>query len=109
MYELCQESSQIAMLNLGSSFGLFPNLPILIYLMVLIGLLVVAVKMREFWGRIGILLIIVGGGGNLVSRVQNGGVVDNWNFFGIFYNNVWDYLIFVGILVYIIQAFRHKI
>lgn len=97
------------MLNLGSSFGLFPNLPLLIYPIVLIGLIVVAVKMRELWGRIGIILMIVGGGGNLFSRLRYGGVVDNWNFFGLFYNNVWDYLIFIGILVYIVQGFRHKI
>ena len=96
------------MLNFGSTFGLFPGLPHWVYLALIIYLFVIAVKMRELWGRAGIVLVIVGGVGNLASRVLNGGVVDNWNFFGFFYNNVWDYLIFTGVVTYIVQAFRHK-
>lgn len=64
--------------------------------------------MRELIGRVGILMIVIGGTGNLISRVKYGGVVDNLSFFGIFYNNVWDYLIFIGIVIYILQSFRHK-
>jgi lipoprotein signal peptidase len=66
-------------------------------------LIIYAVKMRELWRRVGVGLIIVGGIGNLVSRLQYGGVLDNLSFFGLFYNNIWDWIIAVGVLVYLIQ------
>lgn len=88
------------MINTGVSFNLFPGIASWVIFVVLIGLVVYAVKMRELWGRVGVVFIVAGGAGNLVSRVMYGGVVDNWNFFGLFYNNVWDYIIFVGIVIY---------
>lgn len=97
------------MLNFGSTFGVFPGLPIWVFAIVLTYLFIVAVKMRELWGRIGLIMIIVGGVGNLANRVVYGAVIDNWNFFGIFYNNIWDYLIVAGVVVYAIHLFRQKI
>ncbi len=97
------------MRNFGSTFGVFPGLPVWVFAIVLAYLLIVAVKMRELWGRIGLFLIIIGGAGNFTSRVLFGAVVDNWNFFGLFYNNIWDYLIVVGVGVYVIHLFRLKI
>lgn len=91
------------MLNSGVSFGFFPGIPSWIIGVVLVGLLIYAAKMRELWGRVGLGMIIVGGGGNLVQRIMYGAVVDNWNFFGLFYNNVWDYVIGVGIAVFVIS------
>ena len=91
------------MLNKGISFGFFPGVPPILFGIVLLFLINYALKMRELWERVGIWLIVVGGGGNLVNRFMNGGVVDNLNFFGIFHNNVWDYLIAVGLVVYLIQ------
>lgn len=88
------------MLNNGVSFGLLPGISLWILGSVLIGLVVYAVKMRELWGRVGILLIVVGGLANLVSRVRYGGVIDNLNFFGLVYNNLADYLIIAGLLIY---------
>ncbi len=96
------------MLNKGVSFGLLPSLPIWLFVIILVCLIIYAVKMRELVGRIGLGMIVVGGTGNLISRVVYGGVVDNLSFFGIFYNNIWDYLIFIGIVIYILQSFRHK-
>lgn len=88
------------MLNKGVAFGIFPNIPIWMFVLVLLALVFYAVKMRELWGRVGVWLIVIGGAGNLVSRVMFGGIVDNWNFFGLLYNNGWDYLIFFGLVIY---------
>lgn len=87
------------MLNLGISFGFLPTLPYWVFIFILFGLVIYAVKMRELFGKIGIVLIIIGGGGNFYSRLVYGGVVDNLSFFGIFYNNIWDYLIAAGVLI----------
>lgn len=96
------------MLNKGISFGLFGGIPAWVIGLFLIGFVVYAVKMRELWGRVGILLIVIGGAGNLAQRVMYGGVVDNWNFLGLFYNNLWDYVIGAGVAIYLIQGFRYK-
>jgi lipoprotein signal peptidase len=91
------------MLNQGISFGLFQGVSVWVVGIIWIGLLVYAVKMRELWGRVGMGLILLGGAGNIISRVVYGGVVDNWNFLGILHNNGWDYLIFAGVIVYVWQ------
>lgn len=87
-------------INMGVSFGLFKGISAWVIVIVLLGLVVYALKMRELWGRVGVGLIVLGGVGNLVSRVKYGGVVDNLNFLGLFYNNVWDYLIVIGAIIY---------
>jgi signal peptidase II len=89
------------MLNQGISFGLLQGIPVWVVGLVWICLFVYAVKMRELWGRVGVGLMLLGGAGNIVSRVWYGGVIDNLSFFGLFYNNVWDYLIFIGLVIYI--------
>ena len=96
------------MLNPGVSFGFFPGLTPWILILLLLGLVIYAVKMRELWGRAGVVMIIVGGAMNLVSRIKYGGVVDNLDFFGLFYNNIWDYLIGVGLAIMIYGEFRRK-
>ncbi len=88
------------MMNDGISFGVLPGLPVWIFVLVLMGLVFYAGKMRELWGRVGVGLIVLGGAGNMVSRIMFGGVVDNWNFFDLLYNNGWDYLIFFGLVIY---------
>lgn len=97
------------MLNRGISFGVWPGIPVWVIVLVLLGLLVYVVvpagagKMRELWGRVGLGLIILGGAGNLVSRLMYGGVIDNLNFFGLFYNNIWDWMIGVGVGIYLFK------
>lgn len=93
------------MLNTGISFGLMPGLSLWVYGLVIVLLVIYAVKMRELWGRIGVGFIILGGSGNLASRIIYGGVVDNLSFFGLFYNNVWDWMIGVGVGIYGLQFF----
>lgn len=96
------------MLNQGVAFGLFEGIPVWIIGLIWIGLFIYAVKMRELWGRVGLDLMLFGGAGNIISRMQSGGVVDNLNFFGLFYNNVWDWIIGIGVGIYIIHGFRRK-
>lgn len=96
------------MINSGISFGFLPGISSWILVGVLAGLIIYAVKMRELWGRVGVGLVIAGGMGNLVQRIMYGSVIDNWNFFGLFYNNVWDYLIGVGIVVFVISSVVEK-
>lgn len=95
------------MLNKGISFGLLPGVSIWIEIILLVVLIVYAVKTRELWGRIGLLMMIFGGIGNLVSRILHGGVLDYWNFFGLFYNNLADWLIVGGLFVYLITRATH--
>ena len=96
------------MINTGVSFGFLSGVSVWVVGLVWICLFVYAGKMRELWERVGVIFILVGGAGNIISRVVYGGVVDNLSFFGVLHNNVWDYLIFVGLVVYAIQVFRHK-
>lgn len=94
------------MLNTGVSLGLLPGLSLWVYVILLVALVAYALKMRELWGRIGVGLIILGGCGNLANRIMYGGVIDNLSFFGLFYNNIWDWMIGVGVGVYGLQVFR---
>lgn len=88
------------MINSGVAFGWWVGISGWVIGLALGGLIIVAVKTRELWSSIGLGLMILGGSGNLMSRVIHGGVVDNWNFLGLFYNNIWDYLIVGGVLIY---------
>lgn len=63
-------------------------------------LIAVAVKTRELVARVGLILVIIGGIMNTYQRVTMGGVLDNLSMFHFGYNNLADYLIFFGVLVY---------
>ncbi|HBD02248.1 TPA: hypothetical protein DD448_01390 [Candidatus Collierbacteria bacterium] len=88
------------MQNTGIAGGLWPGVPVLIVFLVWLGVVVLAVKTRELWERIGLGLIIVGGFANLWQRICWGAVRDNWHLGELLYNNGWDYLIFFGLLIY---------
>lgn len=88
------------MINQGVAFGLFAEIPVWVIVLVWIGLAVYAVKMRELWGRIGIVAMLIGGALNIWSRARYGGVRDDLNLLGLVYNNGADYLIFFGLLLY---------
>ena len=94
------------MLNKGISFGFLPGISNILIGAVIVVLIFYALKVRELIVKIGLGLMITGGMGNLYLRVMYGGVVDNLNFFGLFYNNVFDYLIVGGAVVLICEYFR---
>ncbi len=88
------------MVNSGIAFGLLTGLSWWVGLVGLVVLLVIAVKVRELLGRVGLTLIIIGGAINTYQRARTGYVIDNLPMFHFGYNNFADYLIFFGVLVY---------
>ncbi len=94
------------MLNKGISFGFLPGISNVLIALVLIGLIVYAVKVRELIVRLSLGLMVIGGSGNLYQRIMYGGVVDNLNFFGLFYNNVFDYLIVIGVIILLLSSYK---
>jgi len=96
-------------INTGASLGL--NLPFLewIQLFLLLFLGVVWWKDKKAWGW---LLMIVGGGLNLIERWRWGGVRDYWHLpLTSIYNNLNDYLITFGVvqlIIYYIWKKRQK-
>ena len=94
------------MLNKGISFGFLPGISNILIGAVIVVLIVYALKVRELIVKIGLGLMIIGGMGNLYQRVTYGGVVDNLNFFGLFYNNVFDYLIVIGAIILLLSSYK---
>lgn len=82
------------MLNTGVSFGL--EVPELLIWMAMIFVGYIWYRERHP----SLMLIMVGGGANLVMRIMYGGVIDNWSIGEMFYNNWADYLIVIGIVWY---------
>ena len=85
-------------LNQGISFGLLMGVSVWWLVMIWFGLLIFF--SREKRGRGGILLILIGGGVNILMRLVYGGVVDNLSLFDMLYNNLADYLIVIGLCWY---------
>jgi lipoprotein signal peptidase len=91
--------------NYGISLGLdIPGL-VVINALVLMGLLAWWFQSKN-WR---LLLIIVGGGLNLWERIKWGYVYDYWKipFTGI-YNNINDWLIVTGVVLYLWQILRKR-
>lgn len=83
-------------LNLGATGGI----PVPFAVIIAAEFLVAYLFVKEPRGRWALSLVLLGGALNIFSRVSYGGVQDNWNFFGLFYNNLADYLIVIGIVLY---------
>lgn len=88
------------MKNGGAALGI--QLPGLVWLtaVVLIAVAVISIK-NKWWGG---MLMVAGGGLNWWERVTTGGVTDYWKIPGTsIYNNLNDWLIFLGLLAIIGQ------
>jgi lipoprotein signal peptidase len=58
---------------------------------------------------VALFLILIGGGLNTYERLRWGFVHDYWNFLGLgIYNNFNDWLIGIGLLLYIINVWKKK-
>jgi lipoprotein signal peptidase len=58
---------------------------------------------------VALFLILIGGGLNTYERLGWGFVHDYWNFLGLgIYNNFNDWLIGIGLLLYIINVWKKK-
>ncbi len=93
-------------INTGASLGL--NFPFLKWIQLLLLIILGAVWLRDkkAWGW---LLMIIGGGLNLIERWQLGGVRDYWPLFGTsIYNNINDYLIAAGMVQLIVIYYGKK-
>lgn len=88
------------MLNRGVAFGLLPGISWVVAALVWLVVLCVLWRSKRVVERLGLSMILIGGASNILSRYLNGGVVDSWNLFGLLYNNLADYLIVVGLVVY---------
>jgi lipoprotein signal peptidase len=92
--------------NYGVSFGI--NLGVFSFLSIIFVLILLV-----FWWReksLFLEIIIVGGTINLIDRLFFGGVSDYWYFFGV-YNNLADWLIGIGIGLFLIKSLwkqQHK-
>lgn len=88
-------SGDYAVINQGFSFGVKMGTEWLFWL--LLSIVFIWLYRQKMW------LILTGGVANAVSRIVWGGVVDYWNFFGLVTNNLADWMIGVGLVVYAIQ------
>lgn len=86
------------MINKGVSFGWFTGIDVWVVLGAWLVVLWLFLKEKE--GRGGLVLILLGGGINLLMRFVYGGVIDNWSLRGMLYNNLADYLIVMGLCLY---------
>jgi lipoprotein signal peptidase len=57
----------------------------------------------------GLVFIIIGGFLNFWQRLKYGYVIDYWKMpIGDIYNNFMDWLIFIGIIIFIIELWKRK-
>jgi lipoprotein signal peptidase len=91
--------------NSGIFLGI--NVPGIVYWRGLILLFLVLWEVRvKSWG---LLLVIIGGFLNFWENLKYGYVTDYWKipFFDI-YNNFMDWLIFIGIIIFIIELWKKR-
>lgn len=63
---------------------------------------------RNKTSDIGVLLVMIGGLLNTVERLRSGCVRDYLNFFDIFYFNIWDLLVTVGVTLVLVNIWKTK-
>lgn len=102
-HEFLAKSSRVVVFNSGASFGLMVNkwLVLVFWLFFCWWL-----EDKRFLGW---YLLVVGGGVNLVDRIRLGWVRDYWKlpFFSV-YNNIGDWLIFLGLVIILWESWRTK-
>lgn len=91
--------------NRGVSFGIaVPYLSV-----ISVGLLIILLLWLWKEKRWPLVLIIVGGGLNTLQRITEGKVLDYWKIPGLnLYNNINDWLIFVGVLWLFLDLWKQK-
>jgi lipoprotein signal peptidase len=90
-------------INQGVSFGL--NVPGVEIISIMFLLVIIYLWSKD--RQNGYILMLLGGGLNLISRLWWGGVVDYWKIpLTNVYNNLNDYLIFIGVVWVIINKWK---
>jgi len=95
--------SEVLVKNNGVSFG---------YSGWLVSLLNIGALVYLFWfwwrsNYVGINFVLIGGGVNMIDRMFLGYVRDYW-WFGPVYNNIADWLIGIGVIVFLWEIWRKK-
>ena len=90
--------------NYGISFGISGWFYILLSLVFVVLLSIIWWKDKFF----GINLIVVGGWINLIDRIIFGYVRDYWNL-GWIYNNLPDWMIQVGVIIFLLEIWIKKL
>lgn len=96
----------VVLVNKGVSFGI--NIPYIVF----INIICVVILVVTFFKRsesVGLFIIILGGVSNLIDRLMFGHIRDYWNLFnsGV-YNNINDWIIGVGALIFIVETIWKK-
>jgi len=84
-----------AVINQGFAFGIKMGTEWIFW--IALSIVFVWLYQKKMW------LVLAGGVANAVSRIVWGGVVDYWNLFGLFSNNLADWMIAGGVILYAIQ------
>ena len=97
-YRTVNFSGDYAVINPDVSFGVLISSEWIYW--IVISVIFVWMYRQKLW------LILAGGAGNVISRIVWGGVVDYWNFFGLVHNNLADWMIGIGFVVYGVEHFQ---
>lgn len=68
----------------------------------------VKIARRSRVGDLGVFLIVVGALANAFERFYSGCVLDNLDFFGLFFFNIQDFLVTTGIILTLWSLWRTK-
>lgn len=103
LFTFHERASQIyeVVVNRGISFGL--DLGVWQGIVGIFLGIVLLIKWHKYWGA---RLMIIGAMGNFIDRLRWGGVRDYWNFFEIWINNIYDWVIVLGGILLIIELWR---
>jgi lipoprotein signal peptidase len=101
---ICSQNEEEIMKNYGLSLSLnSPNLILLnIVFVFILGYWYIKKPSR------GLFLILIGGGVNLIDRLYLGYVRDYWNLGGGVVNNLNDWIIGIGVLLFLIELIWKK-
>jgi lipoprotein signal peptidase len=103
IHNLMAINSSLIVKNQGMSFGITVNL--FLNLLLFLIFIVFSFCSKSFW----LWILLLGAAGNLLDRLFFGYVRDYWPLpiIGVF-NNINDYLITIGALMFIIDLWRKK-
>lgn len=111
-------SSSLELCNPVLSFGMpISRVPLItlsfVILTIFVGMLFQTLRQKAYGKALGLLFILAGGITNTLNRLIFGCVHDFLPFFGLFQNNIADWLITIGTVILIISLFQkhpqHKI
>ncbi|MDP4009441.1 MAG: signal peptidase II [Candidatus Shapirobacteria bacterium] len=103
LHEFVANNVPVIIKNEGISFG-FSRLSNFLF----VGLLVGLAGFYILKNKRGIGLITIGGMINFVDRYRFGYVRDYWNVWGNIFNNLNDWLIVAGVLLFIVEVWKKE-